>query len=174
MKNATEIKLGAQVMRDRWRKTVERDELSAVLKPSDKTNFVRLMNDAAEIAEGFTFGVKKDDEFEADVQYMVERCDKRFATAALLYAGVAFAERLVIRLDDVEPPYPYQDWLRAFSDTRSGIVQRQKRDAAINGMIAKGGSDSGTLNRLVQKICPDAIFKLEVVDKALNEALNAA
>ena len=83
-------------------------------------------------------------------------------------------ERLRISGAGTDEQYPYADWIRVFSETRSGIARKQKQDETLGRMMRKRGGENRTLAASVHKICPDAIFKLEVVNKELNEALNAA
>lgn len=168
------IKLGMEIIKERWRETVSREELSALLTSNEKSNFVRLMNDAAKVADGFVFGGKIEDDFEESVSYAVDRCDRKIAAAALLYAGVTFAERLIVKFDDPADKYPYADWIEAFADSREGIARKRKQDASVNRMFTKRNGDKARFDKAAPNVLEDAISKLEIVERALHRTLNAS
>ena len=177
MDKVTEVRLMADVVKDRWRETVSRDDFVGLLTSSKSgdlgsANAVRLIAGVSDDVNGVVFGGKSVDQFERWASDMAADFDA-VSAAALLCAGAAFAERLIFGIDDPSDEYAYAGWFKGLADNPAGLRRRWKQDEFVSRMFTKRGGEQVALSVGVNRVCRDAVVGLEVVEKALSSALNA-
>ena len=177
MDKMTEVRLMADVVKERWAQTVSRDDFVELLTSSKaddlgSANAVRLISGVSDDVNGVVFGGKSVDELDRWVADMAADFDA-VSAAALLCAGATFAERLIFGIDDPSDEYAYAGWFKGLADNPAGLRRRWKQDEAVSRMFTKRGGEKVALSVGLDRVCRDAAVRLDVVEKALSSALNA-